>query len=229
MAKYELRIKARKMRSQGESVKIIAKRLGVSKGTVSLWVRDIILSVEQLETLKQRLIKGGELGRLKGSLMQKERRLKAIKDGVKWGLAKTGNLSDREYFLTGTALYWAEGSKKRGGFMLCNSDPKLIIFMIGWLEKFFEIEKERFILTVGINEIHRQREEKVKKYWSNITKIPINQFRKTSFKKSKVHKVYDNYSDHYGTLSVRVSKPAQMYYNILGLVEGLSRQGSSVG
>lgn len=229
MAKYDLRIKARQMRSKGESVKDIAKLLNISRGTVSVWVRDIILSVEQLERLKQKSIKGGELGRLKGSLMQKERRLRAIEDGVKWGISKVESLSDREYLLTGAALYWAEGSKKRGGIMVCNSDPRMIVFMINWLTNFFEIDKKRIVLTVGINEIHKAREKAVKNYWSKITSIPLDQFRKTSFKRAKTHKIYDNYLNYFGTLSVKVLKPGQIYYNILGLIEGLSRQGSSVG
>lgn len=229
MAKYELRIKARNMRQKGESVKDIAKKLAVSKGTVSLWVRDIILSVEQMEKLKQKSIKGGELGRLKGSLMQKERRLRMIEEEKKSGIIRVGELTNRELLLTGVALYWAEGSKKRRVSSVCNSDPRLINFMIGWLKKCFDIKSEELAVNVGINEIHKAREGVVKKYWSKIAGIPLSQFRKTSFKKSKVNKVYENYNDHYGTFNVKVLKSAKIYYKIMGLIEGLSRQGSSVG
>ena len=52
MAKFKERIQARKLRKDGKSVKEIAQSLNVSKGTVSLWVRDIILSVKQLERIK---------------------------------------------------------------------------------------------------------------------------------------------------------------------------------
>ena len=54
MAKYELRIKARELRTSGESVRNITKKLTVSKGTASIWVRDIILTVDQLEKLRQK-------------------------------------------------------------------------------------------------------------------------------------------------------------------------------
>lgn len=229
MAKSELRLKAREMRSKGESVKVIAKTLGVSKGTVSLWVRDIILSVEQLERLHHRLITGGELGRLKGSLMQKERRLKVIEHCRKWGIRKIGRLSEKEFFLTGIALYWAEGTKKKREVSLCNSDPKMINFIISWLRKFFSISKDDLRLVVGINQIHREREDLVKKYWSEMTNIPLEQFRKTSFKKTNNKKVYVNFNEHYGTLSVKVLKSARFYYKIMGLIDALARQGSSVG
>lgn len=237
MAKYELRIKAREMRSRGGSVGLIAKKLGVSKSTVSLWVRDIILSVEQMERLKQGSIKGGELGRLKGSLMQKHRRLDMIEKMNEFGRKRFKSISDSEFFVAGIALYWGEGSKKKREFYICNSDPNLVRFMILWLKRFFGVGIDRLKAVVGINEIHRERDEIVKKYWSQITGIPLSQFRRTSFKKSKVHKVYENFNDHYGTLAVHILKGCDFYYKMLGLITGLSeiklnkrvRQGSSVG
>lgn len=69
MAKPLLRIKARKLREKGESVNKIAEKLGVSKSTASYWVRDIILSLNQLEKLRSNSLKGAERGRLKGSLV----------------------------------------------------------------------------------------------------------------------------------------------------------------
>src|SRR3989338_1585090 len=143
MAKSELRIKAREMRSTGESVGVIAKKIGVSKSTVSLWVRDIILSIEQLETLRKRWIHGTERGRLKGAFMQKNRRLNLMKKMEEEGKERFRNLSDEEFFSAGIALYWGEGSKKKREFYICNSDPELIKFMILWLEKFFGIGKDR--------------------------------------------------------------------------------------
>jgi transcriptional regulator with XRE-family HTH domain len=238
MAKYKLRIEAREMRRKGESVKEIANILGVSKGTVSIWVRDIILSVEQMEALKQRSLKGGELGRLKGSLMQKERRLKMMRNMDRKGFKRFSNLSEEEFFAAGIGLYWGEGSKKKREFYICNSDPDLIKFMIIWLRKFYGVTTERLALVVGINGVHRKREGVVKNYWSNKLGIPLSQFRKTSFKKSKLNKVYENFNEHYGTLGVRVLKGSEIYYKILGLISGLTKaskrynnlsQDSSVG
>ena len=70
MAKFALRIQARELRRKGVSVKTIAKQLKISKGSASIWVRDIILSVEQLEALRQSSLSGAERGRLQNSLCQ---------------------------------------------------------------------------------------------------------------------------------------------------------------
>lgn len=229
MVKFELKLQAKKRRSEGESVNVIAKDIGVAKSTVSLWVRDVILTVEQLENLKQRSIKGAELGRLKGAFIQKQRRLDKIKNYRRLGIEQIANLNDRELLIAGTSLYWAEGSKKDMAVQFCNSDPKLINFMIKWLRRCFGVGADRLKARIAINESHRDREKIVKNYWSKITGIPLSQFNQTSFKYSKSKKVYANRDSHFGTLDVKVLKQGELYYKILGLIEGLASQGSSVG
>ena len=221
MAKSIERIKARELRKKGISVAQIAKIVAVSKSTVSLWVRDIILSLEQLEQLRRQNIKGGEKGRILGALKQKNDRLKRIQDGILNGRKVFTSLNKRELLIAGISLYWAEGTKKSREVVFCNSDPKLIKFMITWLQMCFNIPIKRLNCNVGINEIHKEREGIVKKYWSKMTGIPLYQFRKTSFKKVKNKKVYANFNDHYGTLTVKLAQPGQLYYDIMGLIEGL--------
>jgi len=225
MAKSLLKIKARKMRAKGESVKEIAHKLDISKSTVSLWVRDIILSVEQLEQLRKHAIKGAELGRLRSALQQKAKRLKFLDDSRQEGIIKLKDLTDREFFIAGIALYWAEGSRKTQVMEFCNSDKNLIKFMIDWLKRYFDVETADLKAAVGINEIHRQREDIIIKYWSKISGIPLTQFCKTSFKKVKNQKVYKNSNEHYGTLRVRVLRSSRIYYRIMGLIEGLIEAG----
>ena len=75
MAKTIQKEIALKLRAKGESVNVIARKVGVSKSTASLWVKDVILTIEQLESLRQNSIKGSERGRIKGAFMQKQRRI----------------------------------------------------------------------------------------------------------------------------------------------------------
>lgn len=225
MAKYKLRIKARKLRKRGESVKKIAETLSVSKATASLWVRDIILRVDQLEALRKSMLKGKELGRLRSALLQKERRLKLIEESNRLGIQSLKNLKQRELLIAGLALYWGEGSKKTREVEFCNSDPKMIEFLLLWLDRCFGIKRDEIRCVLGINEIHRKREQVVKKYWSKITGIPLSQFNKTNFKRVENKKVYENFNEHYGTLTVSVLKPGRIYYKMLGQIEGLYEAG----
>lgn len=225
MAKSELRLKAIKMRSRGESVRDIAEKLKVSKSSASIWVRDVILSVKQLEDLQNRKIRGWELARLNGAFSQKKKRLDLISKEKLNGINQLSRMTDGEFFVSGVALYWAEGSKKKREFYICNSDPKMIVFMIKWMKKFFGIQTSDLKAVVGINEVHKKRETLIKNYWSEITGIPLDQFRKTSFKKTKIFKQYENFNEHFGTLAIHVLKGSHFYYKMLGLIEGLSEVG----
>jgi hypothetical protein len=224
MAKSLVRLQARVLRKQGKSVKEIAMMLRVAKSSASLWTRDIALSEPQLARLHQRKLTGAELGRVRGALHQKQQRENRIVEARKEGIIRLGHLSKQEFFVAGLSLYWAEGNKMQKKIEFCNSDPFLVKFMIRWFKQFYQLTTQDFRCYVGINAIHRTRDDVVRVYWSNLTEIPLTQFTKTSFKKSKQHKIYENFNDHFGTLAVRVVKPSRIVYNMLGLIDALKHQ-----
>ena len=221
MAKSKERNRAIELRKKGESIKVIAKKIGVSKSSTSIWCRDIILSPMQIQKLHESMVKGGYAGRMKGARMQYERRLKVIKEAEENGKVVINNLSERDLLISFISLYWGEGSKKSRQFAINNSDPKMVQFVIKALRKLWGIKKERFILTIGINKIHQKREREVINYWSKITGMAISQFRKTIFIKVKNKKHYNNFKTHYGTLTVKIKKSSDIYYKTMGLIKGL--------
>lgn len=221
MAKYLQRIDARKLRERGLSVKAIAKELKLSKSTVSTWVRDVPLSKEQIQKLKNNALEGAERGRLKTIVLKREKRLKIIEDATKEGIFLLQRMTDREFLIAGLSLYWGEGGKSNKRVEFCNSDPKMIEFLLLWLQKCFDVQIENCVAVVGINQIHENREHVVKRYWSNIAKIPLQQFRKTSFKRVRNKKVYENFNEHFGTLTILVRRSTALHYKLMGLIEGL--------
>ncbi len=68
-------------------------------------------------------------------------------------------MSERELFVAGIALYWAEGSKKRRVVRFCNSDPRLIRVIMEWLKRNFNVKTNELAVHIGINEIHKPREK----------------------------------------------------------------------
>lgn len=224
MAKYQLRLKARQFRDKGLSIKNIAYELGVSKSSVSFWVRDIILTPDQLKALKQSEHIGKQAGRLKIIAIKQEKRKKLLEEFKNQGAESIPTLTKSEFMLTGLALYWAEGGKsiQNRRVEFCNSDPRMVKFLTLWLKETLHVKDEDLRAVVGINQVHSKREDVVKQYWSDITGIPLTQFRKTSFKKVESKKVYDNFDVYYGTLSVLVVKSTNLYYKIMGQIERLA-------
>lgn len=74
MAKFKEKLKAREFRRKGVSIIEIAKKLGVSKGSVSLWCQDIRLTDEQKNKLQAGSIKGGYKGRMIGAEMNRRKK-----------------------------------------------------------------------------------------------------------------------------------------------------------
>lgn len=223
MAKFKEKFLARKLRSRGESIKVIAKSINVSKSTVSRWCSDIFLS----ETQKGNLLKNNLSKIKKGSIIASENKKKERANRVNFykniGINKVGKLSSRELFLIGSALYWAEGDKKQRRVVFINSDPEMIVIFIRWLNICLKIPKNRLYCRVEINQMHQERSSNIQNYWADLIGIPLTQFRQPSFKKSKINKIYQNSQDYYGSLQITVSKGTNLNYEILGYINGLIR------
>lgn len=223
MAKFLLQHEAQELRRQGLGIKTIAKTLQVSRSSVSRWVTSINLTREQTEALLKRSLIGAEVGRLKSGEIRKANRLKFIEEEMNIGRKKLTELSERELFLVGLALYWGEGSKKNGQIQFCNSDPAMVQFVILWLEKCFQIPREELRCWIGINDIHKERDVIIKEYWSKVINIPLSQFNNTSFKRVESKKIYTNSEEYFGTLFIRVERSMRIYHKILGMIDGLGQ------
>lgn len=221
MAKSELRLRARQLRVHGKSIRDITRRLGVSKSSTSRWCLDIELTTEQQQRLVQRKENGVRRGQLLGALTQKNKRLAVIEQCVLQGKKKFEHLGDAEFFTAGLALYLAEGAKTMRQVHFVNADPRVILFMMRWLQRFFSKGIHDFAVSVLINQSHRSREALVLRFWARYLGINQKQFRKTIFVKTKQEKQYANRLNYYGTLRFTVLKSTALYYTIHGLMEGL--------
>jgi|SRR3989344_4313897 len=228
MAKFQKRILAIKLRKKGKSIKDIARLLKISKSSASIWCRDVVLTPTQIENLHSQFIIGGYKGRLKGARLQKEKREFKIKNYQKLGIVTIKLLRSRDLLLLGLGLYFGEGNKSGNQFQFTNSNPNIIKLIILWLEKIFDIKKRDLILNIIINQLHRHREKELKKYWVKITTTNIFQFNKTIFIKSKNKKIYQNFNNYFGTLTIRVRKSSDLQYRILGLCYGVLDKSKSI-
>ena len=106
MAKFEEKIKAQKLRKQGKSIKEIAKKLKVSKGSASIWCRDIELTKEQIAKLERKMIEGGHRGRLKGAKILKERHIERVREFKKQGSKQIGKITKRDFLRRMDWVFW---------------------------------------------------------------------------------------------------------------------------
>ncbi len=220
MAKSKLKINARKLRNSGNSIKDIARILEVSQSTVSLWCRDIKLSQKQLDEIldtKRDLI---TRGRMKGAMMQRQKRIRAIHEATQEakGLNK---LTSNEFFIAGLALYLAEGAKTYGTVQFTNSDKRMVKFMINWFSHFFNIKTPDIKCSIHINSIHKNREKIIIAFWKKYLRLKSGNFTNIRYVKTPPQKMYENYGKFYGTMDLRIKKSTNLLYRINALTNRL--------
>lgn len=196
MARIQDRERARVLRKQGKSYSEIKELLGIGKGTLSIWLRDMPLSDKQLRELRdlnpKRIEKYRETRR-----RQREARLD---ETYKKASIDIGTLTRRELFLTGLFLYWGEGTKSsKGTVVVANTDPKMIRAFIKWL-KILGIKRSQLKVK-----LHLYRDMDLKKeisFWAKELRIPLANFRPPYIKDSNLANIsYKNGHGH-GTCNV---------------------------
>ena len=114
--KNEKKDQARKLRSEGLSIKSIARKLKVAISSVSIWVRDIPLTKEQIETLEQNWkCKSSYKGRMAGSKAIKK--IYEEKRSTHKKLGAQTALKLEPLHILGCSLYWAEGRRRNNNFV----------------------------------------------------------------------------------------------------------------
>lgn len=172
--KSEQRNKARELRSQGLSVRQITKELGVSQSSVSVWVRDIELTPEQIGILKSqnaiydRQHKGAKIR----ADMARAKRLQFQQEGKE--KAKEGDLLHQ----AGCMLYWAEGNKHKNTCGLVNSDAHLLKLFIQFLRECFLLNESQFIITINCYTNNGLTKEEIENYWLNELQLDRSALRK---------------------------------------------------
>jgi len=209
----DLKTKAIELRKTGLSYGSISKKLKIAKSTTSLWLRDTEITSEQ----KRKLLSNRAIHLNTGSYSQKNRRLREVTDIIEKAKAEVNDKMDLEsYRLFGAALYWAEGSKNQL-LNITNSDPLLILFWVKWLNKIFKIPPTG--LKVWLNIYPQQNEKDLKKFWSELTGVPLKNFGKSYVK--PLSKNYKANNLYYGTARVTAFKSTDLRYRVFGWTQAV--------
>lgn len=179
MARRKEKEKAIKLRKKGYSYSQIKDELGISKSTLSGWLRDMPLSKERLDQLQRNDTVIEKIREAKRKT--REARLSKV---YKQAAKDLGKVSQREFFIAGFFLYWAEGGKTtKYSISLSNTDPRMIRAFISWLHE-LNVANEKIIVR-----LHLYRDMDIKKeisYWKHETKLFDSNFRKPYIKSSKL-------------------------------------------
>src|SRR3989338_6636865 len=213
MSKPDLKRQAINLRKRGLSYLEINRKIGVSKSTLSYWLKDIKLSPEQRQRLYTKEIRYLSFG----AQSQRERRKREIEQIITKGMGEVKMPLDQQAFrLFGAALYWSEG-RKSNIFEVTNSDPHLILFMVEWFEKVFQVSRKNFKARLSI--YSQQNDKHIKKFWSELTGIPFANFNKSFVKPA--NKGYKKNNLYYGTIKITVPSGSNLRHQVFGWVQSV--------
>ena len=215
-AKDDLREKARELRTQGLSYNEIVARLGVSKSSVSLWVRDLPCPERFRYVHNER--------RQEGLRKYNEARSAHHAAETETAAAEVGQLTTRDVLIAGAIAYSCEGAKskpnrKANRVVFINSDPRLIRFFLLFLDV-AGVNRDDWVLRVHIHE--NADAEAAQRFWLEITGAHPSQFRSPTLKRHNPKTLRTNVGeDYHGCLRIDVRRSAALYRRIEGWASGV--------
>jgi len=217
--------KAVQLRQEGLTYSEILKHVPVAKSTLSLWLRSVKLAKGQMQklTLKKRV------SALRGSSARKRQRVEDETEIKNKAGLEIGKMSDREKWLCGVMLYWAEGSKQKEtdvsvGIKFSNSDSRMLIFFVYWLKKYLNIVDNDIVIELYLHDKFKENKASFVNYWSHILNYPIDKFDKVYFKKNIIKTNRKNTGvKYYGQIIVRVKRSTDLNRKITGWIEGFNK------
>ena len=217
------RAKAVLLRKQGLSYRQILEQVPVAKSTLSLWLAAVQLSMPQKQRLTQKRIEAA----LRGAASKRRIRMETTEKIYQEARGQIGNLSQRELWLIGVALYWAEGSKQRGsyvgsGVIFSNSDVDMARFFKEWLCTAIKLHLTQIKFQIYIHENNKHRLDEVKHYWAKGLRIPVSYLDTVYFKKNKISTTRKKTgNEYYGQIRIVVRSSANLNRTIAGWVQGI--------
>ena len=164
---------ARDLRAQGWTIKEIEAELGVSRSSVSVWVRDVEVDPE---VWAERVRNRRNYGWAKRKQTFERKRAARAEVHRAEATSRLGEMSDRDLLIAGVALYAGEGTKGGHEVAFTNSDPRLIETFLLFLRRHFEIDESRLRVHLYLHE--GLDLDAALSFWSTVTHIPRAQFQK---------------------------------------------------
>jgi predicted transcriptional regulator len=191
MTKKRERGLATQLRLRGETIPTIAKTLGVSKASVSLWMR----GVEMPEAAKLRM---GERNVANRALAQEARRARTREKLAEaadeaQAVVQEVTFTPKHLLVLCSLMYWCEGAKSKNDaeFTFTNADPVMVAGFLAFLRAAVPLDESRFRVRMHLHAYHdgdRQR-----RFWSKITGIPEKQFTNIFWKSNSGKSIKPDY------------------------------------
>ena len=214
-----LKTRAADLRRRGWSYNIIAKRLGVSKSSLSDWLREVPYSPNQA------VIDRIRAGPARAATTKQETRLHEILTLKAEARNRIGHVSRRDLWFLGMGLYLVEGSKLYETVRLINSDPNIIKLAMRWFRETCQIPDRHFAVAVHL--YPDTTVDAALAYWSKVTGLPRAQFEKVQIDRRLGKSARKQRRLPYGTAHIKIRSRGDrrfgvtLHRRIMGWIEAV--------
>ena len=186
----------------------------VPKSTLSNWCKEIRLTADQIDAIRNRSSPGSRIGIPVDTQWRRHRVIEQIRVDAR---AFAERHADDAFFIAGVALYWGEGAKTNSDLSLANADPRALRLFIDWVRAFHDPSAE-FVLKINL---HADNDEPAARaYWAEETGLANADFYRTFLKpKGTGHR--KNHLPH-GVCQVRVRRCADHWHRTMTWVDALA-------
>lgn len=132
------------LRKEGKSYGEISKISGVSKSTLSDWLRNEDFSIELKNKIIRKSILKSTQNLQKVNAKRRTYFAKQYRDARIEAKREFLSLKDNPLFVAGVSIYWGEGDRaSKNGFRIGNIDPRMIRTFKKFLLKICKVDKKR--------------------------------------------------------------------------------------
>ena len=220
-----------KLRLNGKSYTEISNSLGIPKATLSGWFIGLELPQEAKDRLNKKVYQKAVSALIKRNRAQTHFAQQNAHNIRSTAKTEISDLNERDIFILGVSLYWAEGYKRpiveKGKIKthhpvsLTNSDHELVKIFLKFLRETCQVPEEKITGEIRVYEHHN--EAYLLNFWSKATNIPFNRLKtikngvSISSQRVRPYNILPN-----GTIQIRVNS-TNLYHKIMGWIDGLAQ------
>lgn len=178
---YEIELKQRaiSLRESGYSIKGISRKLHIAISTSSVWLRNVVISPSGYQRMK--IKKEDSRYSMSQKWIKKRKDQYSTNFANAQAMLQAVNLKDQNLAkVLCSILFWAEGNKDFSHIRFTNSDPEMITTFLSFFRRGYNLDERKFRACIHLHEYHNYVQ--IHNYWSSITGIPLNKFRKAYLK-----------------------------------------------
>lgn len=223
--KIEEKKKAIELRRKGKTYSEILSEVEVAKSTLAIWFQEAGIGEKQKQPITEARVKAQR----RGAESRRSRRILNTEFITSQAVKDIESLSNRELWLIGTVLYWAEGTKQKEwnvsqSLQFNNSDPLMIKLYLLWLRKVLKVSNKEIIASLFIHKSSEYRLQTVVSQWKGVTGLKVPFSDRVYFKHHNPSDYRYNLGENYfGTVRITVRKSTNLNRKVAGWVSGICK------